>query len=83
MRIRSSARRHGVTVEDIEHAWEFAVRFFDLDPHGETSRELCIGPDRAGNLLEVIYRRGQKDVTIIHAMRLRPVLAAYLRKRGP
>lgn len=79
--MRNSALRHGIPEQDIEHAWEFALGFFELDLHGGHSRQLCIGPDRAGSLLEVIYRWGENDVTVIHAMRLRPNLAVYLRRR--
>ena len=83
MRIQRSAMRHGIGPEDIEHAWDFAMQFFDLDTDNDTSKGLCIGPDCAGNPLEVIYRRDDNGVTVIHAMRLRPVMAAYLRRPRP
>lgn len=83
MRVHRSALRHGVTVEDIDHAWEFAVRFFHVDPEGDRSKGLCIGPDRAGNFLEILYHPPREDPTIFHAMRLRPALARYLRRQQP
>jgi len=81
--IQRSALRHGIPAADIEHAWQFAIRFFQLDPEGDWSRELCIGPDRAGNLVEILYRPTAEGITIFHAMRLRPALARYLRRRRP
>ncbi|WP_420608888.1 hypothetical protein [Candidatus Poriferisodalis sp.] len=79
--IHPSALRHGIPAADIEHAWEFGARFVQLDSEGDWSRELCIGPDRAGNLLEILYRPAAEDFIIFHAMRLRPILARYLGKR--
>ncbi len=77
MEIRPSARRHGVADDDMLHAIEHALAVEDLaeDP----DRWLVVGPDRAGNLLEVIVlvtREG--DELIIHAMPLRPVYRRLL-----
>ena len=41
-------------------------------------RSLCIGPDPAGNLLEILYLELDDTELIIHAMPLRPVFRAYL-----
>lgn len=53
--IHRSARKHGVTDGDILHA---ASQFLVAYPLGEEDegprRELRLGPDRAGNLLEVV-----------------------------
>jgi hypothetical protein len=44
----------------------------DLDPDADPPKLLVIGPDRAGNLLEVIVLVLDDDATrVIHAMRLR------------
>lgn len=37
-----------------------------------------IGPDSAGNLLELLYLQLGDDDLIIHAMALRPVFRTYL-----
>lgn len=88
MRVHRSALRHGITVEDIDHAWEMAVGAADIDPTHDPPKRLCVGPDRAGNLLELVYLEPVSEVfwedpTVIHAMRLRPSFARYLRRRRP
>ena len=45
----------------------------DLDPYSDPPKELAIGPDLAGNLLEVIVLVLAEDrLLAIHAMPLRP-----------
>jgi hypothetical protein len=45
-----------------------------------TDRVLYIGPDRQGDVLEVVVLDGiGDDLTVIHAMRLRPKFYRYLR----
>jgi hypothetical protein len=73
--IHPSARRHGVSDDDMLHAVanELAVEDLGEDP----DRWLVIGPDRAANLLEVIVLlTADGDQMIIHAM---PLRAAYRR----
>ena len=44
----------------------------DVEPEADPPKLLVIGPDRAGNLLEVIVLVLADDATlVIHAMRLR------------
>ena len=64
--ILSSARRHGVRDEDIAHAFEHIVSWLELDD--DPPRYLVAGPDRAGNLLELVVVEGAGDVFVIHAM---------------
>lgn len=46
----------------------------DLEPDADPPRVLAIGPDAAGNLLEIIWLELADDRRlVIHAMRLRPV----------
>lgn len=78
MRFATSAHRHGVAGDDILHAWTHAVAYFDLQDEREPARGLCIGPDLAGNLLEVVYLKLPDDDLIIHAMLLRPAFRALL-----
>lgn len=45
----------------------------DLEPEGDPPKVLAIGPDHAGNLLEIIWFELADDVDlVIHAMPLRP-----------
>ncbi|WP_419920525.1 hypothetical protein [Candidatus Poriferisodalis sp.] len=88
MHIQSSALRHGVSVEDIAHAWAFAIGIVNLESGHEPPKRLSIGPDRAGNLLEIVYLEATGedsagDDVIIHAMPLRTGLAVYLRRQRP
>jgi hypothetical protein len=71
--IHRSARRHGVNDDVIAHAIEHALVVVDLEPEADPPRVLAIGPDRAGNLLEIIWLEFTDPASIvIHAMPLRP-----------
>lgn len=71
MEIHSSARRHGITDEDILHAIEHSMVVDDLGE--DPDRWLVIGPDHAANLLEIVVLiTSEGDELIIHAMPLRP-----------
>ncbi len=65
-----SANKHGVSVEDIEHAVRNALAIDELDD----DLRLYIGPSRSGSLLEVIslMREGDRGELVIHAMAMRP-----------
>jgi hypothetical protein len=67
--IHPSAHRHQVPDADISHAYEHAIAWVKLgdDPY----RYLVAGPDRAGNLLEVVLLELPDTVLVIHAMALR------------
>ncbi len=52
MEVHESARKHGVADEDIYHATDHALAIEDAGE--DPDRWLVIGPDRAGNLLEVV-----------------------------
>jgi hypothetical protein len=70
--IHTSARRHGVDDDDIRHATDHALVVADVDPDLDPPKLLIIGPDRAGNLLEVIMLSLAADqILAIHAMPLR------------
>jgi hypothetical protein len=56
--IHSSARRHGVNDLDIRHAVEHSLAFEDIGE--DPDRWLVIGPDRAGNLLELVVLVDQR-----------------------
>jgi hypothetical protein len=69
-----SAFRHGYDEAVILHAVEHAIVVVDLDPDSDPPKVLAIGPDAAGNLLEVIWLELADDVElVIPAMGPRPV----------
>jgi hypothetical protein len=71
MEIHRSARKHGIAEADIRHAVEYALYAGVLE--GEAPlRVLYLGPDRAGNLLEVVMIERDKGSDLaIHAMKMR------------
>jgi uncharacterized DUF497 family protein len=67
-----SARKHGVARASIRHAVERAIVVVDLELDTDPPRVLAIGPDEAGNLLEIIWLElADETQLVIHAMRLR------------
>jgi hypothetical protein len=50
LEIADSARKHGIPNKDSHHAVRMALRAISQEPE----RILFIGPDRAGQLLEVV-----------------------------
>ena len=71
MEILPAARKHGIKDAEIVHAVEHYLFVADVDDD-PSSRVLYIGPDRAGNLLEVITVSRRNDVElVIHAMKMR------------
>ena len=72
MEIHRSAHRHGVDDTAIRHALDHAITVFDLEPDPDPPRGLAIGPDPAGNLLEIIWLELKEINLVIHAMPLRP-----------
>lgn len=68
--VHDSARKHGVADEGTLHAIDHALALEDVGE--DPDRWLLIGPDRAGNLLEVVVMitvEGNKIA--IHAMPMR------------
>jgi hypothetical protein len=65
--IAQSARKHGVSDEDILHAYANPIRVFELD-EGFT---MVIGANRAAIIYEVGIVDGQSAPVIVHAMRAR------------
>ena len=81
MELRRSAFKHGVTPEAIAHAIAH-YRFRDDDMFGtEPPKILILGPDPAGNILEIIAITDAHGVLIVfHAMACR---TAYLQLLNP
>ncbi len=78
MEILGSARKHGITDAEIEHAWHHAIRLVEYEYNGQ-ERLLVIGPDQHGRLLELVAVPADEPTRIIHADRLRPKFYDYLR----
>ena len=71
MKVHDSARKHGIDPQDAIHAAEHAVFVSDLDDDNP-ARQLRLGFDSAGRLLEVVvlsFDSGNK--LVIHAMKAR------------
>lgn len=66
MEIADHARKHGVADSDIEHVVRNAIRVLD-----QGDRNLYIGADRSGRLLEVVVLDDDGQSVAIHAMVLR------------
>lgn len=83
MEIHRSAYKHGLGDEEILHAIRHAVTVVDLEPEADPPKVLAIGPDAAGNLLEIIWLElaGESQI-VIHAMFLRPVFWGLLPSPG-
>lgn len=77
--IHRSARRHGISDEEIQHVVDHAIVVVDLDEHDDPPKLLVIGPDGAGNQIEVIILDLADDrLMAIHAMPLRPTFHELL-----
>lgn len=77
MEIHDSARKHGVADQDIVHAIDYALAIEDAGD--DPDRWLLVGPDAAGNLLEVVVLITTEGTQIvIHAMPMRDKYAKLL-----
>jgi uncharacterized DUF497 family protein len=68
--VHESARRHGIEDADMVHAVDNALAVEDVGQ--DPDRWLVLGPDRAGNLLEVVVLVTDERQLAIHAMPMRP-----------
>jgi hypothetical protein len=67
--IHRSARRHHIADEDIDHAYRHCLCWAEIGE--DRVRYLLAGPDRSGNLLELVLLIGEDLELVIHAMTLR------------
>ena len=65
--ILASARKHGVTDNDMLHAYRNPIRIFDLD-----DLIMLVGADENGRPLEVGVATAEGVEFIVHAMPARP-----------
>ena len=71
MKVHDSARKHGIDPKDAIHAAEHAVFVSDLEDDSP-ARQLRLGFDSAGRLLEVVVLRFDSgSELVIHAMKAR------------
>lgn len=76
MDIHRSARRHGLGDDDIRHAIQHPLVVVDLEPEADPPKLLLLGPDVAGDVLEVtILLLADDRALAVHAM---PVRKGYL-----
>ena len=75
METTASAHKHGVPIEDMEHAIRHHQHAFTKDEDGFT---MYIGPSTTGELLEAGIAAHGEDARIVHAMVARP---EFLRRR--
>lgn len=75
MEIADSARKHGISDEDIHHALSVPMRL--VEQAGD--RLLVIGPARNAQLLEIIVLEPNGQAAVIHADILRPKFYRFLR----
>lgn len=61
--ILASARRHGISDEDMLHAYRNPIRVFEFD-----DLTMLIGADRAGRLLEIGVAEAEGIDFVVHAM---------------
>lgn len=61
--IAPSALKHGVSEEDIMHAYRNPIWWYF-----QGNRVLLVGGDWGGNLLEIGFEEGEEHDRIIHAM---------------
>ena len=69
MDVLKSALRHGVDLLDIEHALSKAVVVEEIGE--DPIRYLVLGPDRAGNFLELVVLDRPTGPAVIHTMAMR------------
>ena len=72
LEIHETSYKHGVSTFDIHHACARSIAAFEIDHENVEAKILIVGPDSAGNFLEVIgLEIDNKSLLIIHAMKLR------------
>ena len=72
LRVAQSALKHGYSIEEISHVYDFFVYEGVIDDGVDPPKILTIGPDSAANLVELVGgRQPNGDHLIWHAMRCR------------
>lgn len=79
MEILPSARKHGVSDDDIRHAFENALAAITVPDRPDFT--MIIGPDRSAQFLEVGVLASDDDDYVIHAMPARMKYIKMIRPR--
>ena len=83
LEIYETALKHGISNLDIRHVCANSSDIFELDQESYEIKILIIGPDSAGNLLEVIgLEINDQSLLIIHAMKIRKSMVKLLEGRS-
>lgn len=81
MEILPSARKHGVSDDDIRHAFENALAAITVPDRPDFT--MIIGPDQSAHFLEIGVLASDDDDYVIHAMQARPKYTKMIRpQRG-
>ena len=81
MEILSSARRHGISDDDIRHGFNNAVAAITAPSQPDFT--MLVGADLNGQLLEIGVLAADDDDFVIHAMRARAKYVKMIKpKRG-
>lgn len=80
MEVLPSALKHGIAAADILHCLNLALAVDEVDE--DPLRYLILGPDRGGNILELIVVDRPNGPCVIHAMRMREQYQKLLPKKG-
>jgi hypothetical protein len=68
--ILASARKHGISDDDIRHAVANAVA--SVASEAQPDFTMLVGPDQAANLLEIGVVEADEIEYVVHAMPVRP-----------
>lgn len=81
--ILASARKHGVSDDDIRHACATAIGSITVPDQPDFT--MLVGPDHSGDLLEVGVLAADDNDYVIHAMTARPRYVNMIRhdRGGP
>jgi hypothetical protein len=72
LRVAQSALKHGYSIEEISHAYDLYAFEGIIDDGADPPKVLTVGPDSAGNFVELVGARQPNDDHLIwHAMRCR------------
>ncbi len=83
LEIHETALKHRISELDIHHACANSSDIFELNQESYEINILIIGPDSAGNLLEVIgLEINNQSLLIIHAMKIRKSMMNLLEGRS-
>lgn len=79
--VLGSAHRHGIDPSDVDHALRHALVVEEVGE--DPLRYLVLGPDAAGNMLEVVVMDRPQGPAVIHAMRMQAKYKRLLGREKP